>query len=69
MLLKNGIIKFGDYRISGSLVSNNLAVYDRHGRQTHRVEPAVIGGGSEAVVYDLKQRRVTMRIKVSASAA
>lgn len=69
MLLKNGVIKFGEYRISGALVSNNLCIYDRNGNQTHRIEPAVLGGGSEAVVYDLRERRVTMRIKISATAS
>ena len=69
MMLRNGIIKFGNYRISGALVSNNLCVYDNTGRQTHRVEAAVLGGGTEAVVYDLEKRRVTMRIKVKAEAA
>ncbi|MBQ6394270.1 hypothetical protein IJI55_00475 [Candidatus Saccharibacteria bacterium] len=69
MLLKNGIIKFGNYRISGAIVSNNLCVYDASGKQTHRVEAAVIGGGTEAVVYDIEKRRTVMRIKMSATAA
>ena len=69
MMLRNGIIKFGEYRISGAAVSNNLVVYDKQGNLTHRIESAVLGGGSEAVVYDLKQRRVTMRIKMSAKVA
>ena len=69
MLLRNGIIKFGNYRISGALVANNLCVYDSTGKMTHRVEPAVIGGGTEAVVYDLEKRQTVMRIKMKAVAA
>ena len=66
MMLRNGIIKFGNYRISGALVSNNLCVYDASGNLTHRVEPAVLGGGAEAVVYDIRQHRTVMRIKMKA---
>lgn len=69
MMLRNGIIKFGDYRISGAIVSNNLCVYDSKGNLTHRVESAVLGGGTEAVVYDIKQRRAVMHIKMNAIAA
>lgn len=69
MMLRQGIIKFGNYQISGSLVNNNLAVYDGTGRQTHRVESAVLGGGTEAVVYSLDEHRVVSRIKFSAQAA
>lgn len=69
MLLRNGIIKFGNYRISGAINTNNLCVYDAQGNQTHRVEPAVLGGGTEAVVYDIRQRRTVMRIKMKAVAA
>lgn len=66
MLVRNGILKFGEYRISGAAVTNNLVVYDREGRLTHRVEKAALG--DDIIVRDMRSGMAVLRFKVSMTA-
>lgn len=65
MLLKNGILKFGDYRITGAAVTNNLVVYDNQGRLTHRIEKSVLG--SDIIVRDMRSGLTVLRFKLTAA--
>ncbi len=66
-MLRNGVIKFGEYRISGAAVTNNLVVYDRQGNLTHRIERATLG--DDIIVRDVRSGLAIMRFKVSVTAA
>ncbi|MBQ9019998.1 hypothetical protein IJ096_01610 [Candidatus Saccharibacteria bacterium] len=63
MLVRNGVLKFGDYRIAGAAVTNNLVVYDRQGNLTHRVEKSVLG--NDLIVRDVRSGLTVLRCKVT----
>lgn len=65
MLVQHGVLKAGNYRITGAAVSNSLAIYDGKGNLTHRVERSAIG--NDLVVVDVVRNRVVHRLKVTST--
>lgn len=65
MMVRSGLIKFGEYYISGAAVTSGMVVYDKNGTLTHRVEKSTIG--NDIIVRDVRSGLVAMKFKVTTS--